>query len=81
MKGKSMKYLVIGFCFMLGCQQSPKTTSVLPSIKLPSKGIRLPSVFSDTALYRARCKEADTMPVITLVLTKCTPRDQRVEVR
>ena len=77
-----MNYAVIGFCLMLGClpQQSSKSSGALPSVKLPS-GIRLPSVFSDTALYRARCKEADTMPVITLVLTKCTPRDQRVEVR
>ncbi len=70
-----MRYVAIGFCFMLGCQPSGKTATRSPSI------MRSSTVFNDSAIYRARCKEADTLAKLTIIPQKCTPRDQRVEIR
>ncbi|HEY8850537.1 MAG TPA: hypothetical protein VIM36_00035 [Gemmatimonadaceae bacterium] len=39
------------------------------------------TVFTDSAIYRARCKEADSLPKLAVIPQKCTPRDQRVEIR
>ena len=69
-----MKYVVIGFCLLLGCQPTTRSTTV-------SHPMRAQSVFTDSALYRARCKEADQIAKLTEIPQKCTPRDQRVEVR
>jgi hypothetical protein len=43
--------------------------------------MRASSVFTDSALYRAKCKEADKIVKLTEIPQKCTPRDQRVEIR
>ena len=69
-----MKYVVIGFCLLLGCQSGARRATV-------SQPMRAQSVFTDSALYRAKCKEADQMATLTEIPQKCTPRDQRVEVR
>jgi hypothetical protein len=69
-----MKYVVIGFCLLLGCQPKARSATV-------SQPTRAQSVFTDSALYRARCKEADQIARLTEIPQKCTPRDQRVEVR
>ena len=69
-----MKYVVIGFCLLLGCQPAVRSATV-------SQPIRAQSVFTDSAIYRARCKEADQIVKLTEIPQKCTPRDQRVEVR
>jgi hypothetical protein len=68
-----MKYIAIGFCLLLGCQPAARSATV-------SQPIRAQSVFTDSALYRARCKEADQISRLTAIPQKCTPRDQRVEV-
>jgi hypothetical protein len=70
-----MRYVAIGFCFILGCQPSANTTTK------PSATMTASSVFTDSAMYRARCKEADSLPKLTVIPQKCTPRDQRVEIR
>jgi len=70
-----MRYVAIGFCFLLGCQQ-PSRTAVSP----PST-MRTSTLFTDSAIYRAQCKEADTMATLTVIPQKCTPRDQRVIIR
>jgi hypothetical protein len=70
-----MRYVAIGFCFLLACQQ-PKRTAVTP----PSR-VRARTVFTDSAIYRAQCKEADTLPKLIMIPQKCTPRDQRVIIR
>ena len=69
-----MRYIAISFCFLLGCQQSTKTAA------LPST-MRASTVFTDSAIYRAQCKEADTLPKLTVIPQMCTPRDQRVIIR
>jgi hypothetical protein len=43
--------------------------------------MRAVTVFTDSAIYRARCKEADTLVSLTVIPRKCTPRDQRLEIR
>jgi hypothetical protein len=60
---------------MLGCQPSTKTAAASPS------SVRASTVFNDSSIYRARCKEADTLPRLTVIPQKCTPRDQRVDIR
>jgi hypothetical protein len=69
-----MKYVVIGFCLLLGCQPQTRSATV-------SQPMRAQSVFTDSALYRAKCKEADQIARLIEIPQKCTPRDQRVEVR
>jgi hypothetical protein len=70
-----MKYVAICFCFALGCQPSAKTAATPPST------MRVATLFTDSSIYRARCKEADTLPKLTVIPRKCTPRDQRLEIR
>jgi len=70
-----MRYVAIGFCFLLGCHPSANArTKASPTMTASS-------VFADSALYRARCKEADSLPRLTVIPQRCTPRDQRVEIR
>ena len=40
-----------------------------------------PTLFSDSAVYRARCQEADTIRTLKPVPQRCTPRDQRLPAR
>jgi hypothetical protein len=70
-----MRYLPIGFCFLLACQQPARTAVARPT------AVRASTVFTDSAFYRAQCKEADTLPTLTVIPQKCTPRDQRVIIR
>lgn len=70
-----MKYVAIGFCFLLGCQPSTRSAAT------PRSSIRASTVFTDTALYRAPCKEADALSTLTVIPQVHTPRDQRVIVR
>jgi hypothetical protein len=43
--------------------------------------MRVSTVFTDSAIYRAQCKEADSLANLTAIPQKCTPRDQRVIIR
>jgi hypothetical protein len=70
-----MRYFAIGFCLTFGCAPSPKTATKSPA------SVRAPTMFTDSAIYRARCKEADTIPRLTMIPQECTPRDQRVQIR
>jgi hypothetical protein len=70
-----MRYVAIGICFILGCQPSANTAAKRSTIVAAS------TVFTDSALYRARCKEADSLGKLSVIPQKCTPRDQRVEIR
>ena len=70
-----MKCIPIGFCLLLACQQTPRIAVTPPSAK------RASTMFTDSAIYRAQCKEADTLPRLTVIPQKCTPRDQRVIIR
>ena len=70
-----MRYVAIGFCFILGCQPSAKTV-----IRSPT-GFRASTMFTDSAIYRVRCKEADTITKLTVIPRECTLRDQSVPIR
>jgi hypothetical protein len=70
-----MRYVLIGFGFLLACQQQTKTAATPPST------MRASTLFTDSAVYRVQCKEADTIPTLTVIPQKCTPRDQRVIIR
>jgi hypothetical protein len=70
-----MRYVAIGFCFMLGCQPTTRTATT------SSAGIRASTMFTDSAIYRVRCKEADTIAKLTVIPRECALRDQRVEIR
>jgi hypothetical protein len=72
---KSNRCAAIGFCFILGCQPSTKTSAA------PPPRARASTLFNDSSIYRANCKEADTLPQLTVIPRKCTPRDQRAEIR
>ena len=70
-----MRYIAIGFCFLLACQQ-PTRTAVTPTSTMHAS-----TLFTDSAIYRAQCKEADTLAKLTVIPQKCTPRDQRAIIR
>jgi len=70
-----MRYIGIFFCFAVGCQPSAKTAGAPPS------GMRGSTMFTDSSIYRARCKEADSLPNLTVIPQECTPRDQRLIIR
>jgi hypothetical protein len=70
-----MRYLAIGFCLILGCQPSTNGAAKRSTTMTAS------TVFTDSAIYRARCKEADSLTKLAVIPQKCTPRDQRVEIR
>jgi hypothetical protein len=67
-----MRYIALGFCFLLACQQPPRNAATPPST------MRASTLFTDSVIYRVQCKEADTLPSLTVIPQKCTPRDQRV---
>ena len=70
-----MRCVAIGFCFMLGCQPTTRTATT------SATGIGKSTMFTDSAIYRVRCKEADTVAKLTVIPRECTLRDQRVEIR
>ena len=70
-----MRYVVFGFCFLLGCQPSATNGAKRAATMTAS------SLFTDSAIYRAQCKEADSLANLALIPRECTPRDQRVIVR
>jgi hypothetical protein len=70
-----MRYVAIGFCFILGCQPSTNTGAKRSTTMTAS------TIFTDSTIYRARCKEADSLSKLTVIPQKCTPRDQRLEIR
>ena len=74
-KEESMKYVAILFCLTLGCQPSARTAAT------PASSVHASTVFTDSSIYRARCKEADALRSLAVIPQKCTPRDQRVEIR
>jgi len=44
-------------------------------------GRQTTALFTDSSIYRAQCKEADTLPTLRSIPQKCTLRDQRVMIR
>jgi hypothetical protein len=69
-----VRYVAICFCFTLGCQPPEKT------VPMPST-LRASTLFTDSSIYRAQCKEADSVASLNVIPQKCTPRDQRLIIR
>ncbi len=69
-----MRFVCVGACLLLGCR--PETVR---SAKFPVPTTAR-TVFNDSALYRAQCKEADSLNKLDPIPRKCTPRDQRVKI-
>lgn len=49
----------------------------------PSQGTvhQRAGLFTDSTVYRAQCKEADTLRSLTRIPQKCTLRDQREKIQ
>jgi hypothetical protein len=69
-----MKIIYVGAVLLIGC----KTESARPPKLLASNSA--PTVFTDSAIYRLQCKEADSLKTLTPIPRRCTPRDQRVKI-
>jgi hypothetical protein len=69
-----MKFIYLGAVFLLACK-----TEATPVPKLVASNAA-PGLFTDSAIYRAQCKEADSLKTLTPIPRKCTPRDQRVKI-
>jgi len=69
-----MKLIYLVVFLLPGC----KTEAVrAPKLVAPNNA---PGLFADSAIYRAQCKEADSLKTLTPIPRKCTPRDQRVKI-
>jgi hypothetical protein len=49
--------------------------------RMSPTGIRASTMFTDSAIYRVRCKETDTIAKLAVIPRECSLRDQRVEIR
>jgi len=69
-----MRFIYVSACLLLACR--PETGG---SAKFPAPtGAR--TMFTDSAIYRAQCREADSLKNLSPIPRKCTPRDQRVKI-
>lgn len=69
-----MRFIFVGACLLLGCR-TEATRLANPPVPTSVR-----TVFTDSAIYRAQCKEADSLKTLSSVPRKCTPRDQRVKI-
>jgi hypothetical protein len=69
-----MKIINVAAFLLVGC----KTEATRPPKLLASTSA--PTVFTDSAIYRVQCKEADSLKTLNPIPRKCTPRDQRVKI-
>jgi len=69
-----MRFICVGACLLLGCQPEATRTARVPA---PTNAR---TVFTDSAIYRAQCKEADSLKKLSPIPRKCTPRDQRLKI-
>ena len=69
-----MKVIWLAAFLLAGC----KTEAARPPELLVSKTVA--TVFTDSAIYRVQCKEADSVTTLSPIPRKCTPRDQRVKI-
>jgi hypothetical protein len=69
-----MKRICVAAFLLVGC----RTEATRPPIMLASSTTA--TVFTDSAIYRVQCKEADSLKTLSPIPRKCTPRDQRVKI-
>jgi hypothetical protein len=69
-----MRFICVSACLLLGCRNEATRSANSPLL------ISARTVFTDYAIYRVQCKEADSLKSVTPIPRKCTPRDQRVKI-
>jgi hypothetical protein len=69
-----MRFVFVGACLLLGCRPEAARSAKFPA---PTSAR---TVFTDSAIYRAQCKEADSLKKLSPIPRMCTPRDQRVKI-
>jgi len=67
-------FCLAAFLLLSGCRPE-----AVRSPKLVASN-NAPGLFTDSAIYRAQCKEADSVKTLTSIPRKCTPRDQRLKI-
>jgi hypothetical protein len=67
--------LFVGCWFVVGCTPRPQPPPATQTIRQKA------ALFTDSSIYRAQCKEADSLLRLTNIPQKCTLRDQRVKIR
>lgn len=70
-----MRAIFMGACLLLGCRPQP----IQPATKT-TVAFSPPTIFTDSSMYRAVCREADSIEKLIPIPRKCTPRDQRVRI-
>jgi hypothetical protein len=69
-----MKLLLVPL-FIVACVSVPHAARVQQS------GQQSSALFTDSTVYRAQCKESDTLPTLARIPQKCTLRDQRLKIQ
>jgi hypothetical protein len=69
-----MRLICVGACLLLGCRPEATRLANVPA------ATNAQTVFTDSAIYRVQCKEADSLKTLSPIPRKCTPRDQRVRI-
>jgi hypothetical protein len=69
-----MRSIYVGACLVLACRPEAARSARFPA----PTSVR--TVFTDSTIYRAQCKEADSLKNLNPIPRKCTPRDQRVKI-
>ena len=69
-----MKFICTVACLLLACRPVAKHSE-----KLPGPAVAR-TVFTDSTIFRAQCKEADSLKTLSPIPLRCTPRDQRVRI-
>jgi beta-lactamase regulating signal transducer with metallopeptidase domain len=65
----------------VGAPSSRRGDSLVRPVTPHKSAMNGRTIFTDSAIYRAQCKQADTIAKLTPIPRTCTLRDQRVEVR
>ncbi len=69
-----MRIICLGACLLLACRPAVRQSAQL-RVPPPAR-----TVFTDSTIFRAQCKEADSLKNLTAIPRKCTLRDQRLKI-
>lgn len=69
-----MKFICMAACLLIACRPEAVRPKEFPG---PASAR---TVFTDSIIFRAQCKEADSIMTLSPIPRKCTPRDQRLKI-
>jgi hypothetical protein len=69
-----MKFTCMAACLLLACRPEAVRSKEFPG---PAS---TRTVFTDSTIFRAQCKEADSLKTLSPIPRNCTPRDQRLKI-